>query len=167
MLIDTHCHLDAAEFNLDRDFVISKALQQGVSKILIPSVARQNFDAVIALCNQHKNCAYALGVHPMYVDSADVDDIETLKTYIEENNLDQEILEQAEIQVKYSGYIEKERNNADKLTRLEEVKIPEDFDYNKIKSMSIEAKQKLTKIKPATIAQASRISGVSPSDVSV
>ncbi|CAN1496177.1 MAG: TatD family hydrolase [Sulfuritalea sp.] len=86
MLIDTHCHLDAAEFNLDRDFVISKALQQGVSKILIPSVARQNFDAVIALCNQHKNCAYALGVHPMYVDSADVDDIETLKTYIEEND---------------------------------------------------------------------------------
>ena len=92
---------------------------------------------------------------------------EKVTTYIEENNLDQEIIEQAEIQVKYSGYIEKERNNADKLTRLEEVKIPEDFDYNKIKSMSIEAKQKLSKIKPATIAQASRISGVSPSDVSV
>jgi tRNA uridine 5-carboxymethylaminomethyl modification enzyme len=100
----------------------------------------------------------------------DLDDMlrfEKVTAYIEENKLDQEILEQAEIQVKYSGYIEKERNNADKLTRLEEVKIPEDFDYNKIKSMSIEAKQKLTKIKPATIAQASRISGVSPSDVSV
>jgi tRNA uridine 5-carboxymethylaminomethyl modification enzyme len=100
----------------------------------------------------------------------DLDDMlrfEKVAAYIEENKLDQEILEQAEIQVKYSGYIEKERNNADKLTRLEEVKIPEDFDYNKIKSMSIEAKQKLTKIKPATIAQASRISGVSPSDVSV
>jgi tRNA uridine 5-carboxymethylaminomethyl modification enzyme len=92
---------------------------------------------------------------------------EKVAAYIDENNLDQEIIEQAEIQVKYSGYIEKERNNADKLTRLEEVKIPEDFDYNKIKSMSIEAKQKLSKIKPATIAQASRISGVSPSDVSV
>jgi tRNA uridine 5-carboxymethylaminomethyl modification enzyme len=92
---------------------------------------------------------------------------EKVKDYIDENNLDQEILEQAEIQVKYSGYIEKERNNADKLTRLEDVKIPEDFDYNKIKSMSIEAKQKLSKIKPVTIAQASRISGVSPSDVSV
>ncbi|MEY2671395.1 MAG: hypothetical protein RLZZ577_1711, partial [Bacteroidota bacterium] len=100
----------------------------------------------------------------------DLDDMlrfEKVTAYIEENKLDQEILEQAEIQVKYSGYIEKERNNADKLTRLEEVKIPEDFDYNKIKSMSIEAKQKLSKIKPATIAQASRISGVSPSDVSV
>jgi len=90
-----------------------------------------------------------------------------VKQYAEENNLDREILEQAEIQVKYSGYIEKERNNADKLTRLEELKIPEDFDYNKIKSMSIEAKQKLNKIRPATISQASRISGVSPSDISV
>jgi len=90
-----------------------------------------------------------------------------VKAYAEENDLDQEILEQAEIQVKYSGYIEKERNNADKLTRLEEVKIPENFDYNKIKSMSIEAKQKLSKIRPVTISQASRISGVSPSDISV
>jgi tRNA uridine 5-carboxymethylaminomethyl modification enzyme len=100
----------------------------------------------------------------------DLDDIikfEKVATYIAENNLDQEILEQAEIQVKYSGYIEKERNNANKLTRLEDVKIPEDFDYNKIKSMSIEAKQKLNKIRPVTISQASRISGVSPSDVSV
>ncbi len=88
-------------------------------------------------------------------------------TYLEETPLDQEILEQAEIQVKYSGYIEKERNNANKLTRLEDVKIPEFFDYYKIKSMSIEAKQKLTTIRPVTISQASRISGVSPSDISV
>jgi tRNA uridine 5-carboxymethylaminomethyl modification enzyme len=101
------------------------------------------------------------------IDLVDMMQFDKVKDYIDENNLDQEILEQAEIQVKYSGYIEKERNNADKLTRLEDVKIPEDFDYNKIKSMSIEAKQKLSKIKPVTIAQASRISGVSPSDVSV
>ena len=101
------------------------------------------------------------------IELEDMLQFEKVKLYITENSIDQEILEQAEIQVKYSGYIEKERNNADKLTRLEEVKIPEDFDYNKIKSMSIEAKQKLSKIKPATIAQASRISGVSPSDVSV
>jgi tRNA uridine 5-carboxymethylaminomethyl modification enzyme len=101
------------------------------------------------------------------IDLDDMMQVETVKSYCLENNLDQEILEQAEIQVKYSGYIEKERNNADKLTRLEDVKIPEDFDYNKIKSISIEARQKLNKIKPATISQASRISGVSPSDVSV
>ncbi len=92
---------------------------------------------------------------------------EKVSSYIEENKLDEEIVEQAVIQVKYSGYIEKERNNADKLNRLEEVKIPDNFDYNKIKSMSIEAKQKLSKIRPVTISQASRISGVSPSDISV
>ncbi|WP_348824693.1 tRNA uridine-5-carboxymethylaminomethyl(34) synthesis enzyme MnmG [Flavobacterium aestuarii] len=101
------------------------------------------------------------------IDLEDILKFEKVKEYVAENDLDQEILEQAEIQVKYSGYIEKERNNADKLSRLEDVKIPEDFDYNKIKSMSIEAKQKLNKIKPVTISQASRISGVSPSDISV
>ena len=101
------------------------------------------------------------------IDLEDIMKFEKVSSYIAQNNLDQEILEQAEIQVKYSGYIEKERNNANKLTRLEDVKIPENFDYNKIKSMSIEAKQKLSKIRPVTISQASRISGVSPSDVSV
>jgi len=100
----------------------------------------------------------------------ELDDIlkfEKVQQYIQENELDKEIIEQAEIQVKYSGYIEKERNNAEKLTRLEDIKIPENFDYYKIKSMSTEAKQKLSKIRPVTISQASRISGVSPSDVSV
>ena len=100
----------------------------------------------------------------------DLDDFirfDKVKQYVEDNDLDDEILEQAEIQVKYSGYIDKERNNAEKLIRLEEMKIPENFDYEKIKSMSIEAKQKLSKIRPVTISQASRISGVSPSDISV
>jgi tRNA uridine 5-carboxymethylaminomethyl modification enzyme len=101
------------------------------------------------------------------IDLEDFLKFEKVNEYALLNNLDREILEQAEIQVKYSGYIEKERNNADKLTRLEDVKIPENFDYNKIKSMSIEAKQKLSKIRPITISQASRISGVSPSDISV
>ena len=101
------------------------------------------------------------------IELKDMLQLEKVQTYIQNNPVDQEILEQAEIQVKYSGYIEKERNNADKLTRLEDVKIPEFFDYEKIKSMSIEAKQKLSKIRPVTISQASRISGVSPSDISV
>ncbi|WP_343696144.1 tRNA uridine-5-carboxymethylaminomethyl(34) synthesis enzyme MnmG [Flavobacterium sp.] len=101
------------------------------------------------------------------IDLEDMLKFEKVAAYVEENKLDKEVLEQAEIQVKYSGYIEKERNNADKLTRLEEVKIPDNFDYHKIKSMSIEAKQKLSKIRPVTISQASRISGVSPSDISV
>ena len=101
------------------------------------------------------------------IDLQDMLKFEKVQEYIKNNPVDQEILEQAEIQVKYSGYIDKERNNADKLTRLEDVKIPEFFDYDKIKSMSIEAKQKLSKIRPITISQASRISGVSPSDISV
>ena len=90
-----------------------------------------------------------------------------VKEYAQNNNLDREILEQAEIQVKYSGYIDKERSNAEKMTILENFKIPDGFDYNLIKSMSIEAKQKLSAIRPVTISQASRISGVSPSDISV
>lgn len=97
----------------------------------------------------------------------DVMKIDSVNAYVAEHELDKEILDQAEIQVKYSGYIDKEKNNADKLNRLENVKIPENFDYSNLKSMSIEARQKLNKIKPVTISQASRISGVSPSDVSV
>jgi tRNA uridine 5-carboxymethylaminomethyl modification enzyme len=101
------------------------------------------------------------------IDLEDMMKLDKVNDYIDANDIDLEILEQAEIQVKYSGYIEKERNNANKLLRLEDLKIPDDFDYNNIKSMSIEAKQKLSKIRPVTISQASRISGVSPSDISV
>ena len=100
----------------------------------------------------------------------ELDDIlrfEKVKEYIQQHELDTEVIEQALIQVKYSGYIEKEKNNADKLTRLEEVRIPENFDYDKIKSMSYEAREKLKKIRPVTISQASRISGVAPSDISI
>lgn len=97
----------------------------------------------------------------------DILKFEKVKEYIEEHELDMEVIEQAEIQVKYSGYIEKERNNADKLTRLEDVRIPEDFDYDKIKSLSYESKDKLKKIKPISISQASRISGVTPTDISI
>ncbi len=92
---------------------------------------------------------------------------EKVKQYVEENNLDTEVLEQAEIEVKYSGYIEKERNQADKINRLENIKIPETFDYDKVKSLSYEAREKFKKIRPITISQASRISGISPADISV
>lgn len=99
-----------------------------------------------------------------------IDDVRRFKLvdqYISQNNLDHEVIEQAEIQVKYAGYINKERNIADKLSRLEYVKIPENFDYSQIKSMSMEAREKLKEIQPTSIAQASRISGVSPNDISV
>ncbi len=97
----------------------------------------------------------------------DVRKFESVERYIQEQNLDTEVIEQTEIQVKYSGYIEKEKNNADKLNRLENLKIPAGFDYSKLKSMSLEARQKLKDIQPVTISQASRISGVSPNDISV
>tara|TARA_R110000737_G_scaffold6310_2_gene20081 strand:+ start:390 stop:2258 length:1869 start_codon:yes stop_codon:yes gene_type:complete len=93
--------------------------------------------------------------------------LEKVSSFIKENNFNSEVLEQAEVQIKYSGYIAKEKVNADKLHRLEAVKIPTNFDYSKLKSLSFEAREKLTKIKPVTISQASRISGVTPSDISV
>lgn len=78
-----------------------------------------------------------------------------------------EVKEQAEINIKYRGYIEKEKDNVSKLLRLETIRIPEDFDYNNLKSLSCEARQKFSKIRPKTIAQAGRISGVSPADINV
>ena len=101
------------------------------------------------------------------IDLADVKGIGSVAEFISDNDFDEEVLQQAEIQVKYSGYIEKEKANADKLTKLENLKIPKDFDYYKLKSLSYEAREKMTKIQPVTISQASRISGVSPSDISV
>ncbi len=93
--------------------------------------------------------------------------VKDIKREVDLFGLNQEEKDQAEIQIKYSGYINKEKNNADKLNRLEAVKIPNKFDYSKIKSMSAEAKEKLIKVRPKTISQASRISGVSPNDISV
>tara|TARA_B110000238_G_scaffold88302_1_gene96971 strand:- start:165 stop:1451 length:1287 start_codon:yes stop_codon:yes gene_type:complete len=97
----------------------------------------------------------------------DVRKFTAVEDYINNNDLDREVIEQAEIQIKYSGYIAKEKINADKLTRLEYVKIPSNFDFSQIKSMSYEAREKLKKVQPTTVAQASRISGVSPNDISV
>ena len=97
----------------------------------------------------------------------DLKNCNSISSYISSNQFSEEVQDQAEIQIKYSGYIQKEKNNADKLNRLESVKIPKDFDYKKLKSISAEALEKLNKIKPETISQASRISGVSPNDISV
>ncbi len=94
--------------------------------------------------------------------NTDVDKI--LKTY---NEVDKEIPKQAEIQVKYAGYIEREEEQVKKINRLESTKIPKDIDFKKIANLSAEAREKLTTIKPVTIGQASRVSGVSPSDISV
>jgi tRNA uridine 5-carboxymethylaminomethyl modification enzyme len=78
-----------------------------------------------------------------------------------------EVLEQAEIQIKYDVYIEKENELVKKMSQLEDLIIPENFDYGKLVSLSSEARQKFTKIRPHTLGQASRISGVNPSDVQI
>lgn len=90
-----------------------------------------------------------------------------LKKFIESNGMDAEVVEEAEIQIKYKGYIEREKFIAEKLHRLENIAIPADFDFHSLNSLTIEARQKLTRIRPATIGQASRIPGVSPADVNV
>ena len=97
----------------------------------------------------------------------DFDELGALQSFFREEGIDKTILEQVEIHLKYSGYIDKERSNADKLNKLENVIIPQTFNYSKVNSLSHEAKEKLSKIQPTTISQASRISGVSPSDISV
>ena len=97
----------------------------------------------------------------------DMRKINDVEEYITKNKLGREVLEQTEIQIKYAGYINKERANADKLNRSEGIRIPENFDYSKLKSLSYEALEKLRSIKPVTVSQASRISGVSPNDISV
>ena len=90
-----------------------------------------------------------------------------LKKFIAENEIDAEVIEEAEIQIKYKGYIEREKFIAEKLRRLENISIPSDFDFHSMNSLTIEARQKLSRIRPTTIGQASRIPGVSPADVNV
>jgi tRNA uridine 5-carboxymethylaminomethyl modification enzyme len=97
-----------------------------------------------------------------------ISNVESFRQFIElHSEFDEEILEEAEIQIKYEGYIKKEKEIADKLYRFEEIELHADFDYKKLNSLSFEAREKLSAIKPRTIGQASRISGISPSDISV
>ena len=96
-----------------------------------------------------------------------IEAVPRLKNFVEKEELSAEVIEQTEIQIKYRGYIERERFFADKLHRLENIAIPDDFDFNAMQSLTIEARQKLTRIRPTTIGQASRIPGVSPADINV
>ena len=90
-----------------------------------------------------------------------------LKKFITDNEMSAEMIEEAEIQIKYKGYIEREKFIAEKLRRLENITIPSDFNFYSMNSLTIEARQKLSRIRPTTIGQASRIPGVSPADVNV
>lgn len=101
------------------------------------------------------------------VEFKNIEKLKSITAFFEENGKNNEAIEETFIQIKYSGYIAREKDNAEKITRLENIKIPENFDYEKLASLSNEAKQKLGTLKPNTIAHAGRISGVSPSDISV
>tara|TARA_R110002050_G_scaffold13097_6_gene41976 strand:+ start:3550 stop:5418 length:1869 start_codon:yes stop_codon:yes gene_type:complete len=98
---------------------------------------------------------------------SDFKSLDSLATMVDKEGILQEDIDSVEIALKYSGYIDKEVDNANKLDRLENLKIPTDFDYSLLKSMSYEAREKLTKLKPVTIKEAKAVSGVSPSDISV
>ena len=101
------------------------------------------------------------------INRSDIISLEAIPAYLEEQGITDDIFEQAEIEIKYAGYIEKEKRNADKLKRLDNIKIPKAFNFDVLASLSFEAKEKLNKIRPTTLAQASRISGINPSDISV
>ena len=97
----------------------------------------------------------------------DLNTFEPLQDYLTAEAMNDTIFEQAEIEIKYAGYIEKEKRNADKLKRLENIRITKNFNFDELASLSLEAKEKLNKLRPNTRAQASRISGINPSDISV
>ncbi|MDX5327050.1 MAG: tRNA uridine-5-carboxymethylaminomethyl(34) synthesis enzyme MnmG, partial [Bacteroidota bacterium] len=101
------------------------------------------------------------------VQMEDLLQIDPIAEGVADLGVDAEVLEQVEIDAKYSGYIQKEKENVEKVKKLQDLEIPDAFDYSRIQSLSIEARQKLQSIKPRTISQASRISGVSPSDINV
>ena len=102
-----------------------------------------------------------------HINISDLQEIDLVKEFILENSINIDAIEQAEIEIKYGGYLYREKENAKKLVRLENIKINKDFEFDKLHSISSEGREKLKEIQPATIGQASRISGVSPSDINI
>jgi len=123
-------------------------------------------EKAISLLTQKAKAAQLL-LRPNVFLSDLVENVKMIKYYFEAENYDFETLEEAEISIKYENYIEKEKSLVQKMMNLEDIKLSPNFDYHSLQSLSTEARQKLSRIKPATIGQASRISGISPSDISV
>lgn len=145
-----------SESQLLEDFLRETSLKPGIINPILGSIDSSPVD-------QAYRAAQILTRPNMTLEK--LDEIDFIKETSSKYN--EEVREQAEINIKYRGYIEKEKENVAKLNRLENIKIPEDFDYTKISSLSAEAKQKMSNVRPKTIAQAGRISGVSPADINV
>ena len=132
---------------------------------ITPDEANQYLTTIDSAHIREKSSYYSILKRPE-IEIKDIEQLnEDIKSYLKE--FDTEIIEQAVIHVKYESYIEKELLMAEKMSRLENLNIIANIDYDKLTSISIEARQKLKKIKPETLGQASRISGVSPADISV
>ncbi|MDG4653447.1 tRNA uridine-5-carboxymethylaminomethyl(34) synthesis enzyme MnmG [Chryseobacterium arthrosphaerae] len=145
-----------AESQTLEDFLRETSLKPGVINPILDTIESSPVD-------QAYRAAQILTRPNMTLEK--LDEIDFIKEVSSQYN--DEVREQAEINIKYKGYIEKEKENVAKLNRLENIKIPEDFDYTKLSSLSAEAKQKMSNVRPKTIAQAGRISGVSPADINV
>ena len=156
--------------NLESEFTspLSKLLKGNVSySDLLCYGNRDSVDAFVTeeyASGSYQDAVYALKYNTEYpvsiLNKSEMDSIV-------DSNYKREILDSSEISIKYKGYIQREQQMADKIMRLENLSIPEDFDFDRVESLSIECRQKLKKYAPRTIAQASRISGVSPADISV
>ena len=101
MLIDTHCHIDASEFNADREVQIREANKVGVRVMIIPAIHTQNFQQVINLGQEYSSCYYALGWHPMYIDAADANEMQTLEVFIKQHLDDAKFVGIGEIGLDY------------------------------------------------------------------
>ncbi len=132
---------------------------------LKPLEAQEGLTKLSSAPIKDKTSLYTLLKRP----ELNMNDLRLISPQVEQllNNNSLEVLEQAEIQIKYETYIDREKQNSEKMSKLENLKIKDSFDYHQLISLSSEAKEKLSRIKPATLGQASRISGVSPSDVSI
>ena len=148
--------------NTQTEILIKFLKKQSIEPKLINQVLEKRNSAKV----QQKKKLYSFLSRP-HVSFKDLGISKCLTDFVEKNKISDEAIEQAEINIKYGGYLSKEAESAKKLSKLEDIKIPDDFDYTKLHSISTEGKEKLNEIKPISIGQASRISGVSPSDINI
>ena len=125
-MIDSHCHLDAAEFDADRDAVVQAAKQVGVGMIVIPAISRDNFQQVIDLSSQYTHCGFALGIHPMYVDNAHPSDLVMLRQLITEHIASNKLVAIGEIGLDF--FVTQQNRETQEYFFSEQLKIAQVFD---------------------------------------